>query len=486
MYIPVARVLIVYPGSEFVDNIMMSPSFWNLPRPGLIISVTGNAEEFAEEKELIAHHQPYVLFRVTWPPVDVYYVPVRKARRDCNCRDCNSSQKDDPQSVHEAGCKRISTRKDDSQSVHEAGCIHHSTLKDDSLWEVLYRIADYMSPSPEYFMKQGKSLAQLAKSLKNKKRVGESHNLTVEFKVVCDCRTVICFSISSEDTTGAESNFENIERRFKKFMNELNYFRFGLYVDVEVLGHSAVPSPPADPKNVSDEYRSLQFKIISLIEGDDILENTKNPPLIEGDDAKKNEGKPPLHLDVSFFTDKKSEDSESFEDLQRRIENLSLFPFIGGVERLAPLEEPAVFGNRLLTLPQPIWMKSTAILYHDEKKGSECKKLFSEVEFEAFKNNKEFSKDKTFYLLRTQGAGCNLSGAVIERILHQVVFLLPLQFGTVWIITGGTNKGIMKVACALIAICLICSLLSFSFVARCSRRYLAMARITFQNFRKWC
>ena len=115
--------LITCAGPEFVDNIMMSPSYWNLPKPGLIISVTGSAEEFKEDAQLSAHDQPYVLFKVSLPkavPPSHVFVPVGRPTK---------------------------------------------TLKCISLSELLYRIADYVSQSRADFSDWGGALVEEAKAL---------------------------------------------------------------------------------------------------------------------------------------------------------------------------------------------------------------------------------------------------------------------------------------------------------------------------------
>ncbi len=404
------HVLIVYPGSEFVDNIMMSPSFWNLPRPGLIISVTGGADEFVEENELIAHDQPYVLFQVPLQhlaPKMFVYVPVRKA-----------------------GCKCDSTRKEDSLS------------------DVLHRIADYMSHSPEDFRESGQFIAELAR-FEGFRESGQfvaelancpqkPHKLNVTFEVVCNCER------SSPDKKLSFSSISSQEG-FKKFMQELNDFRFVLYVKVgfesTAISEESLAGVSAD--ELFFETRTL--KIHSLIEDDDIFEDTKKNTDKEQDKDVKN------FLEVNFFHFGTTRDKfykDEYEDLQRRIENLSLGQFPSISDHVKPgLTDLELMQKRTLTLPQPIWRKSTVILYHDNQ--AEVKKLFSIPDFQKFQKDENFQRDKTFFLLRTQGTGCNLTSAVIERILHQVVFLLPLQFGSVWIITGGSNKGIMKVASAM-------------------------------------
>jgi hypothetical protein len=79
---------------DFVENIMMSSKYWNLLPPSLIVSVTGNAEDFNVTGELNPCDQPYVLFDIrTGPGKDglVFpHVPIRIA----SGRSSASSQSD--------------------------------------------------------------------------------------------------------------------------------------------------------------------------------------------------------------------------------------------------------------------------------------------------------------------------------------------------------------------------------------------------------
>ena len=100
------------------------------------------------------------------------------------------------------------------------------------------------------------------------------------------------------------------------------------------------------------------------------------------------------------------------------------------------------------TLPQPYWQSSTLILYNETAVDKKETKLLQESYFDRLKtlSKEDFdNKQIEFLLLRTQGSGCELDAAVIDRILHEVAFLLPLRFGSIWIIDGGSGKGIMKV-----------------------------------------
>lgn len=171
---------------------------------------------------------------------------------------------------------------------------------------------------------------------------------------------------------------------------------------------------------------------------------------------------------------------------QRRIENFSMMFFNGcpfkdrklGFIPGIPTDDKNIEKDilKFLTLPQPIWSDSTLLLHQesDPERGPELShdsklQLFSKKDFEKFQNSgdsQESTKQtKHCVLLRTQGDGCNLTGDVIKRILHHVAFLLPQQFGSLWIITGGTNKGIMKVHFSSSDAALCFSYVFFSFAA---------------------
>jgi hypothetical protein len=60
---------------------MMSPKYWNLPKPGLIISITGSAQDFKPDQALSADDVPYVMFSLfnLKQPENKIFVPVRKS-----------------------------------------------------------------------------------------------------------------------------------------------------------------------------------------------------------------------------------------------------------------------------------------------------------------------------------------------------------------------------------------------------------------------
>jgi hypothetical protein len=205
-----------------------------------------------------------------------------------------------------------------------------------------------------------------------------------------------------------------IENLFEKFLNSLD-----LFSTVDVTVH-AVPGAKRPKFN--------KFRVVEAIESDEVFEDS----VLESSnkDSKSKEGTDLLELPV--FEDDK------FTDLLRRVENMSLK--IEMFKDSGELKYP--------TLPQPFWRASTLILYNETSVGKKETKLLQESQFDILKKlpEEEFkSKNIEFFLLRTQGSGCHLDDKVVDRILHEVAFLLPLRFGSIWIIDGGSRMGIMKV-----------------------------------------
>jgi hypothetical protein len=92
-----------------------------------------------------------------------------------------------------------------------------------------------------------------------------------------------------------------------------------------------------------------------------------------------------------------------------------------------------------------MWQKSTIILQRNKDKKV---KLFTEHDLQILfikESNSPAEQQTELILMRSQGTGCTLSDKLIKNILRQVAFLMPLQYGSVWIITGGSDSGIMKV-----------------------------------------
>jgi hypothetical protein len=140
---------------------------------------------------------------------------------------------------------------------------------------------------------------------------------------------------------------------------------------------------------------------------------------------------------------------EEISHIKRRIENLSLSPWFPkptkeGEQTFVTEYLQDKNGKCCYTLPRPIGRHSTLILHRPKGQVLSEEQVLLDEDFKVFqKDTEEMCKECT--LLRTQGTGCSMTEPIIQRILHQVSFLLPLSFGSIWIIHGGTNRGIMKV-----------------------------------------
>ena len=524
----------------------MSPAYWNLPKPGLIISVTGNADPFVEENELAAHDQPYLLFKVPVPKLEQkadapcsLFVPVRRRQLGAPLGVVDKPSECSP-------CGTMSKR--------------------DHLSDVLCRIADFMTQSPADYATWGKLLVELSKQL----------NLSSQTKQI-DGRLKVTFSVSVENASGKKEQLsfavppeqakdeagskqgqkdaeqpkskdvagykQDREDRFEEFMNQLNQLNILSCVEVFLTecgicnsGHvceiiNGIPSEaryrsgswscdvcknqmspaqanvwhcstcafdvcPSCQPGLLERQRSAQqsdsekfpkdLKITKLLEDKQVFDHSfqqDSGNRVEKASANQSSGNATsnsvaqdqsgqrigIKLEMSSVTTdakpnncdatKKSEErmqlcvpvfhSDKLSDVQRRIENLSLAMFPGHDKPkpgLVTEQRAKEITTRFLTLPQPIWQKSTLILQQSADSGGQPEQLQllkDEDEFDKIKRGEIGSK--RFVLLRTQGSGCHLTKQVVQRILHQVAFLLPLQFGSVWVISGGTNKGIMQV-----------------------------------------
>ena len=350
-------------GPEFVDNIMMSPKYWNLPKPGLIISITGNAADFKRDEALSPVDVKYVMFSVhsKQQPANKVFVPVRKS--DC-------------------------------------------------LSDVLFRLSDFsackgtLDPS---HLTTSRTLRNFVRFVsKPWERVPDSMKEEVQFKQ--EGKNPVTLDRNSLKT------FVEKENPFVEFLNSLDFFST---VDVIVVDPSV-----SDAKN----HKFNLFQVVKAVESADVFEDS----VLESSnrDPKSQEGATLFKLPVF--------EGDTFTDLRRRVENMSL-----------KIEIAKDGGNlKYPTLPRPFWQSSTLILYKETAVDKKETKLLQESQFEELKtlSKEDFDNKKIeFLLLRTQGSGCELDAAVIDRILHEVAFLLPLRFGSIWIIDGGSGKGIMKV-----------------------------------------
>ena len=342
---------------------MMSPKYWNLPKPGLIISITGNAAEFKEDNELSAHDQPYVLFKVDLPNASEaqkvnkkLFLPVRKFRDFKAKGDANEASK----------CDAIS--------------------KNDSLSDVLFRIADYTAQSSAdddaHICRRtvafwGVSLANLAKGIefwgkgikfsgKAKKRI---EDVPKELKITFESGNPASEAVAAAEAKAAtEAKAESIKlppapsnavpqgtivdpvaaipdmvdrvsfvlssgelqdkkmvdkqnELFETFMQKLNDLRIFSCVTVTFSFSKQLSTAVADSQSVgvsspkqslSVENSSLELIASKTIQIRELIKDAE----IFLDSVPKTDQE--MLLDVRVFH------SDKFTDFQRRIENLSL------------------------------------------------------------------------------------------------------------------------------------------------------------------
>jgi hypothetical protein len=519
-------------GSEFVDNIMMSPKYWNLPKPGLIISITGNAADFKPDQALSADDVPYVMFSLKQPqfdgkepeggrtqgervPARMIFVPVRKS--DClsdvlfrlsdfsACRGAAAASKDTRilvnsrilRSFGEVVSKSADSGKPDyaikelefkpegedfpnfvitpkSQSLS----VTDSVALTLTFAEVR---ASLQQDAPFVF---GKELIKLIKETKLKdphvslitfsssynagdvdvEIVGKLPALNVASSItITDLKNNASekigisedqriFIVKDEDAELGHLSLENLSQYISKlqhkelskdiplsenvgcFVKGTVMRGFVIFSEKESLFKKFLKSlKPLSTIHVT--VRDAQgfsangpkfnlFQVVKAIESDQVF----------GDSVFESPTRDAisLRMQLPVFED------DTFADLRRKIENMSLEIEIA--KDSGELKYP--------TLPQPFWQASTLILYHETSGGKKETKLLQESQFDDLKklSEAEFQmKNIEFFLLRTQGSGCHLDDKVIDRILHEVAFLLPLRFGSIWIIDGGSRMGIMKV-----------------------------------------
>jgi hypothetical protein len=283
--------------------------------------------------------------------------------------------------------------------VRKSDYLSDPVRKSDCLSDVLFRLSDFSAckgTSDPSFLTISRSLRNLGGFVSKSVDLEEPDSVieTLEFKQEGKTFTLQHPVIFSEK-----------ENPFEKFLNSLDLFST---VDVNVTVH-VVPA--------AENSKFKLFRVVKAIQSAEVFE-----------DIKSKEG---THLwTLPVFKD------DSIGDLKRRIENRSLEMVKDGSDLKYP------------TLPQPFWRASTLILYHETSGGKKETKLLQESQFADLQKLSEDdfkSKNIEFFLLRTQGSGCHLDDEVVDRILHEVAFLLPLRFGSIWIIDGGSSKGIMKV-----------------------------------------
>lgn len=433
--------------------------------------MTGSANPFKEDNELIAHDQPFILFKLELPNTDKLLVPVRiKAASNSGARTANAER--------------------------------------DSLQDVMIRIADYLTQLPEDFYKwrvesivnlselvaavsQARGLKPDPKVLLNAKKVSESLHL----KFICKLaeNPELSFEISprqwnmkeatdgdSQMLFGLWKHLLELSDNFEKFMNGVS--------SLPPRKEGSILKPfCVEVQNIAldSEVHELKYKTIlitNLLEDTEIFDSPWKSIEEQGRKSTDEQGK---HFSVNVFP------GDDWVAFQRRVLNFSMMFFNGCSFKdqkvgLIPTDDKTIEKSilKFLTLPQPIWPESTLLLHQeiDPEAGTQLSheklQLFSKEDFDKFQGitksenhpqqNSEVSqestqKSKRCVLLRTQGDGCSLTGDVIKRILHHVAFLLPQQFGSLWIITGGTNKGIMKVHFSFLYLCY--SYVVFSFAA---------------------
>jgi hypothetical protein len=386
-------------GTDFVDKIMMSPSYWNLPKPGLIVSITGSADPFIEEPELSPHDQPYVLFIINLPSEsdEVLLFPVRKFSEASQCG---------------------------------------AVSKCDQLCDVLFRMEDYMM--------QLNTFRTWVEVFGKAARENENFNwsaLQINFECYPPDAESPCFMSSKilenmkPEALTRQNIIRTLEREFLNFMEKLTKLNcFCVRVKLSTVELSMVP---AADKQISHQAMKVVLKIddFNNFDIDTPIADNKCKDLFE------------------FFVIQ----SDVLSDVQRRIENLSLglvlssHPHefdgnkIGLIKSSEVKNKTKEAMKQYLALPRPMWQKSTIILQRNKDKKV---KLFTEHDLQILfikESNSPAEQQTELILMRSQGTGCTLSDKLIKNILRQVAFLMPLQYGSVWIITGGSDSGIMKV-----------------------------------------
>ena len=482
---------------DFVENIMMSSKYWNLLPPSLIVSVTGNAEDFNVTGELNPCDQPFVLFDIrTGPDEDglVFpHVPIRIA----SGRSSASSQSD-------------------------------------SLVDCLYRISDFLSKDDnlpqlkelsdraegmEYamgsFKKWGHKLAHTARALKFWKPENDPKNpktdpntptrskdVTIRLKLLAPDNTAATMpGIGSAEAAKKDENQtkedairielavfasavqkkpEELEAQLAEFESQGFIYLKVVFeckhdsaadVVAAIVKDSSRPSfaqkciiwgVNQDSKKTENPEQSI-LKMFSYflkrVRLYDVVTVTLSPDAIEEDISTKKIIIETL-LDDNESVDIRSKNifesfnfketsvgylntytcdsyRDSFGDLKRRIENLSLDISVKEKDSNS-LNYRSRSVCDVVSLPRPIWESSTLLLH----KEGDAFEVFDAEDFDYFLNNK--AKSHNVRLVRTQGNGCRMTSEMIERHLQELAFLLPLQFGPIWIITGANDVGIMK------------------------------------------
>jgi hypothetical protein len=541
--------------SEFVDNIMMSPKYWNLPKPGLIISITGNAADFKPDQALSAEDVPYVMFSLfnLKQPENRVFVPVRES--DClsdvlfrlsdfsACRGTSDpsflttsrslrnfggfvsktvdlgepdfiieklefKQENKTLTLQPPNVSLISFSSDNYGGVHVKivgklpALTVASSITIPDLKKIIAEKIGIVQDQRIFIVKDEDatlghlSLENLSQYISKQQHTELSKDIPLSENVRCiDKGTVVSgFVILAEKGNPFENFLKSLD--FYSTVNvavhvvpdEKNH-KFNIFpvhhekeclatdrgialsalvgrpkaadrgsafsavdrdfafsalvgspkaadrgsafsaVDRDFAFSALVGSPKSSDKIDAKNHKFNLFRVVKAIESIEVFEDS----VLESSnvDSKSKEG---THLwELPVFEDDK------IGDLKRRIENRSLEMVKDG----SYLKYP--------TLPQPFWQASTLILYNETegKKESKTSLLLKEEDFDKFKKNfaEEDFTTKTFdiVLLRTHGSGCQLYGEVIDRILHEAAFLLPLTFGSIWIIDGGLRMGIMKV-----------------------------------------
>ena len=423
---------------DFVKNVMMSSKYWNLLPPSLIVSVTGNAAEFEVKGELNPCDQPYVLFNIYEAALLVFpHVPIR-----------------------------IASDRDSASS------------KSDSLSDALFRMSDFLSKDDnlglESFRKWGHKLAHTARAVehwkdeKNEKNVNRSKDVAI--RVSDNAATIFQLEIfdssartlSDQDLNDFEKlGFIYLKLTFECQQEQTKECSGGSSNSVKDLLHSLTWRVSQDPEAMNQSFtdflkRLHVFAVVKvIISYQDIttpksmcIKHFKIEHLLDDNESVDIRAKNLFESfnfketcvgNVNAFTDLSLLPTyrDTFDDLKRRIENLSLDISEKG-QKVLDYKTRSV--RNFQSLPRPLWKESTLIL---QKSKDNSFLAFEADDFEQFLNDKR-ATTQHIRLVRTQGNGCRMTSETIERYLQQIAFLLPLQFGSIWIITGGTDAGIMK------------------------------------------